>query len=107
MLWSKASRLPLAESSSRAPARCYPGMAALTRSARRIRQITVFLDSVKPWRRSESNRLRQRLQGAPATLAVIPVELARFELAAFCMPCRRSTGLSYSPMAAAAMPRRL
>lgn len=44
------------------------------------------------WR--ESNPLRRRLRGVPATLAVIPVELARLERAASSMPWKRSNLLS-------------
>jgi hypothetical protein len=54
------------------------------------------------WRRPESNRLRRRLRGVSATLAVIPVELTGLEPVAFCMPCKCSGQLSYSPIYGAA-----
>jgi hypothetical protein len=58
------------------------------------------------WRRPESNRLRRRLRSAPATSAVIPVELRGFEPRTSCMPCTCSTKLSYSPIGRRC-PRRL
>jgi hypothetical protein len=54
------------------------------------------------WRRPESNRLRRRLRGVSATLAVIPVELTGLEPVALCMPCKCSGQLSYSPIYGAA-----
>lgn len=50
------------------------------------------------WRRRESNPLRRRLRGVPATLAVIPVELARLERAGLLHAMQALYRLSYSPM---------
>ena len=53
-------------------------------------------DQTRPWRRSESNRLRRRLQGVPAPLAVIPMTGAPVRLGKVAGPGHRSKAVTRS-----------